>query len=599
MTPFSQNDFVEEVKDKIDIVDVIGEYVQLKKTGKNYKGLCPFHQENTPSFTINPSQQFYHCFGCGEGGDVFNFLMEIEHITFKKGLKILAKRAGLEIPHQSEYQRKRANLRGELFTINELAAKFYNYLLLNLDVGEKALNYLSERGYTKENIKRYQLGYAPDRWDSLLNFLADKGYKRADLVKAGLVIAKDNNRHYDRFRNRIIFPINNIRGEVLAFGGRIISSNSSQPKYLNSPETMIYDKGENLYGINWAKASLRAHDNAVIMEGYTDVLTAHMEGIENAVASLGTALTAKQARFLQRYVSRVYIAYDADTAGAKATLRGLDILQDEGLSVRVIGLPDDMDPDDFIKQKGSKAFEELKEEALELVEFKIEQVIQSKQDNKADEKVNLTRKIVKILADLKDPLARDVYAHQIADRLSLDGEILHNEVEKFCKKKVRKGKKDKNNKNSYTKNINKTKSNDSIYRLERRILKVYIDYPEYRAKISENLTYEHFFNNLYRKVFRLLSNNKINNIDSFIDNIEDDKIKQLLMKLVVNEKKDIPYSTLRNWILKLKEKYRFQEKKRLYNELQQNDLTLESLNRFLVNFQRLNKDHREEGSFHD
>lgn len=597
MTPFSQDNFVEEVKSRIDIVDVISEYVQIKKAGKNYKGLCPFHQEKTPSFTINPANQFYHCFGCKAGGDVFNFLMEIEHITFKESLKILAKRAGLEMPNQTEQERHRANLREKLFNINELAAKFYNYLLLELDIGEKALKYLSERGYDKEDIEKYNLGFAPDRWDALLNFLTDKGYKRNDLVKAGLVITKNNNRYYDRFRNRVIFPIYNIRGEVLAFGGRIIDSEVSQPKYLNSPDTMIYDKGENLYGINWAKESLRMNDNAVIMEGYTDVLTAHMAGIENAVASLGTALTAKQARFLKRYVSRVFIAYDADTAGAKATLRGLDVLKNEGLSVRVISLPQDSDPDDFIKENGSSEFNKLKENAPDLIEFKINQIIQSQRDNKADEKINVTREIVNVLAKLDDPLERDIYSHRAADKLGLDEEMLYNEVEKTCKNNE---KKDKNNKNSYTKNVNKTKSKDSIYKLEAKILKAYIDNSEYRSLIIDTIEPEYFDNNQFKKIYQIFFNSNDNvDIDNLIDKINDENLKQELMELVVKEQIDLSSSNLQGCMMKMLEKYRFREKIRIYQKLQQNDLPLKELNKLLIDFQKLNKDHGKEGTYHD
>src|SRR6056297_614782 len=411
------NEFKEEVKDRVDIVDVISDYVKLKKSGKNYKGLCPFHQEKTPSFTVNPANQFYHCFGCGDGGDVFSFLIEIEHITFFESLKMAAERAGMELPNQSDHQKKVANFRDKIFEINMISAKFYNYLLLKHDIGKKALAYLKNRNYSEDDIKKYSLGFAPDKWTALYKFLKNKGYTKDEMVKAGLLVKKNEQKFYDRFRNRIIFPIFNSRSEVLAFGGRIIDDSINQPKYLNSPDTMVYDKSDNLYGLNWAKKYMRKSNNAIIMEGYTDVLTAHMNGIKNAVASLGTSLTEKQAKMLKRYVSKVYIAYDSDTAGAKATLRGLEILKEEGLNVKVIKLPEDTDPDDFIKLRGEKKFLNLKDDSLSLIEFKVDNIISSKNLRNADDRINTTHKIVEVLAQIKDPIEREVYTKEIAKKI--------------------------------------------------------------------------------------------------------------------------------------------------------------------------------------
>ena len=439
------NEFKEEVKDRVDIVDVISDYVKLKKSGKNYKGLCPFHQEKTPSFTVNPANQFYHCFGCGAGGDVFSFLMEIEHITFFESLKMTAERVGMELPNQSNHQKKVANFRDKIFEINMISAKFYNYLLLKHDIGEKALAYLKNRNYSEDDIKKYSLGFAPDKWTALYKFLKNKGYTKDEMVKAGLLVKKNEQKFYDRFRNRIIFPIFNSRSEVLAFGGRIIDDSINQPKYLNSPDTMVYDKSDNLYGLNWAKKYMRKSNNAIIMEGYTDVLTAHMNGIKNAVASLGTSLTEKQAKMLKRYVSKVYIAYDSDTAGAKATLRGLEILKEEGLNVKVIKLPEDTDPDDFIKLRGEKKFLNLKDDSLSLIEFKVDNIISSKNLRNADDRINTTHKIVEVLAQIKDPIEREVYTKEIAKNIDLDADLLYQEVEKRREKTKRTN---KNNKNS-------------------------------------------------------------------------------------------------------------------------------------------------------
>ncbi|MGM0437222.1 MAG: DNA primase [Bacillota bacterium] len=583
------NEFKEEVKDRIDIVDVITDYVDLKKSGKNYKGLCPFHQEKTPSFTVNPANQFYHCFGCGAGGDVFSFLMEIEHITFFESLKMAAERVGMELPNQSERQKQVANMRDKIFTINNLSARFYNYLLLEHEIGKKALEYLKNRNFSKEDINKFSLGFAPDKWTALYKFLNNKGFTKDDMVKAGLLIKKSEQKYYDRFRNRIIFPIFNSRGEVLAFGGRIVDDNINQPKYLNSPDTMVYDKSDNLYGLNWAKNQMRKSDNAIVMEGYTDVLTAHMNGINNAVASLGTSLTEKQAKMLKRYVSKVYIAYDSDTAGAKATLRGLEILKKEGLNLKVIKLPEDTDPDDYLKSEGKDKFLELKEKALSLIEFKVDNIISNTEFENADDKVNITHKIVNVLAQIDDPIEREVYTKDIAQKVDLENDLLYQEVEK--RRVEREKSKSKNKKRK----LNKTKNNEKspntykgINEIEKKILKTYIDYPEYRSYIKDNVQKDYFTNKetkeIWRKLFTLKSNDKINKLFSELEN---EQIENLFMKLTVEEKSEINRPMLKAYLNQFKENYKYRFKYKIYKKLQKNDISLKDLNSILISYQKL------------
>ncbi|MFW6007285.1 MAG: DNA primase [Halanaerobiales bacterium] len=575
----SYEDFKEKVKNSVDIVEVISEYVDLKKVGKNYKGLCPFHQEKTPSFTINPEKQFYHCFGCGVGGDVYEFMMEIENITFKESLNLLSERAGLQPPSRTNKQKEYYNKRDKLFNINNLSARFYHYLLLNKDVGKKALSYLNKRGFTEKDIKKFELGYAPDRWKSLLNFLVKKGYQKEELVKAGL-IRKKNSNYYDRFRGRIIFPIFNIRDEVLAFGARLLDEeNTDMPKYLNSPGTLIYNKGNNLYGINWAKSSIRKTGEAIIMEGYTDVLTAHKAGINNTVASLGTALTRSQAKVLNRLADIVYIAYDADTAGAAATLRGLDILKKSGLKVKVINLPEGEDPDDFIRNNSKKDFLNLQNKALSLIDFKINQIIGDKDgDNlEVEDKVNLSHNIIKVLSSIEDPIEQDVYIQRIAEKMKLDKELIKNELKKVKKK-------DKNNKKRYNKNINNTKSLSSIIKLERKIIKFYIDFPEYRKDIIKRIKPQ-FFSNNYKKVAKWLWSNYSQSISTDVKKLEDEKIKSIIMSLLVSEENMVNFSTVENWIDKVKGNVIFKNKLKLYKKLQEPDkITLASLNKLLYSY---------------
>ncbi len=591
------NEFKEEVKDRVDIVDVISDYVKLKKSGKNYKGLCPFHQEKTPSFTVNPANQFYHCFGCGAGGDVFSFLMEIEHITFFESLKMTAERVGMELPNQSNHQKKVANFRDKIFEINMISAKFYNYLLLKHDIGEKALAYLKNRNYSEDDIKKYSLGFAPDKWTALYKFLKNKGYTKDEMVKAGLLVKKNEQKFYDRFRNRIIFPIFNSRSEVLAFGGRIIDDSINQPKYLNSPDTMVYDKSDNLYGLNWAKKYMRKSNNAIIMEGYTDVLTAHMNGIKNAVASLGTSLTEKQAKMLKRYVSKVYIAYDSDTAGAKATLRGLEILKEEGLNVKVIKLPEDTDPDDFIKLRGEKKFLNLKDDSLSLIEFKVDNIISSKNLRNADDRINTTHKIVEVLAQIKDPIEREVYTKEIAKKIDLDTDLLYQEVEKRREKTKRTNKNNKNRKfNNYQKS-NKNENNiQRINDIEKKILKSYIDYPEYRDFIKEKVNKDYFFDNITQEIWEKLKSLKFEKTpDEVFLQLENNSVKKLYMKLKVEEKSDINKSILKAYLHQFEENYRYRYKFNLYKKLQKENISLMDLNDILISYQNLFKSKGEGG----
>lgn len=555
-------DFSQKVKSSIDIVEVVEEYVNLKKVGKNYQALCPFHQENTPSFTVNPENQFYYCFGCGAGGDVYDFLMEIENITFFETLKILAGRAGMEIPNQSR-KSKRMNQKRELFfELYGLASRFYNYLLQERDVALPAREYLQERGIGKEEIEKFELGFAPDRWRALLTFLTNKGYEREQLLEAGL-ISKSNNNFYDRFRNRIIFPIFNVRGEVLAFGGRIISNNTDFPKYLNSPETLLYSKGDNLYGLNWARDVIRRQGEAVIMEGYTDVLTAHNRGIENAVAALGTSLTQNQARLLERYADTVYTAFDADAAGEKATLRGLDILGQVGLRVRVIELPPGKDPDDIIRKDGAEVFNSLREKALNLMDFKIKLALGEETDLEPEKKISRARKAAGLVSGIKDPLEREVFLQKIADHLDLSLEVLQQEIEKNTNLE------DKKVKNRYNKNVNKTNSEDSINKLESKLLKIFLEYPEYRGNIRDRLSISDF-SAVDKNLLSFLWNNSEKNIKYIINNeLEDRELRKRISALMVKEKQEVNEATLTDWIVKIKENARFNKKVKLYQRLQE------------------------------
>lgn len=459
---FNDN-FVDEIRAKADIVEVISDYLKLELRGKNYLGLCPFHQEKTPSFNVSREKQLYYCFGCGAGGDIFNFLMEIENLPFIEAAKILAERYGVPVPDKtvSPAQRAEEELRDQLFQIHEWTAKFFYYLLMEHQQGKEALAYFEKRGFTRATIEKFRLGYAPQGWTALFHFLQKKGYEPQLLEKSGLVLPSKSGRsesHYDRFRDRAMFSIFNQRGQPIAFGGRVMQKDEG-PKYLNSPETLIFEKNQNLYGIHLAKDRMRQTKQAIIMEGYTDVITAHQHGIENAVASLGTSLTENQARLLTRYVEEVYIAYDADTAGQNATIRGLDILKEAGLMVKVITLPDQLDPDDFIREKGGTAFEQCMEDAVSLVDFKLNQIVQKYDIENPDGKVKAVEELLPLFLNIDNAIEKDYLETQIVEQLKVSRQALTAELANFMEEKSKF--KDKSDKKWHTKDETRNYPTDS------------------------------------------------------------------------------------------------------------------------------------------
>ncbi|MFN2363216.1 MAG: DNA primase [Halarsenatibacteraceae bacterium] len=478
-------DIINKIKAEIDIVELIGEYVDLNSSGKNYVALCPFHQENTPSFTVNPNKQFYYCFGCGAGGDSINFIQEIDNLSFQESVLTLAERAGIEVDIKGGIDQEQMKLREAIFSANELAAKFYNYLLLNKDIAKKAREYLENRGFKEDDIKKFNLGYSPDSWRALYKFLSDKNFNLEVLLKSGLIAAGKNNSYYDRFRNRVIFPIYNVRSEVIGFGGRIIDPEDF-PKYLNSPETPVFSKKKLLYGLNISKEGIQNKNEAVIVEGYTDVLTACRYGLNNFVASLGTALTREQANLLNRYCDKVYIAYDADTAGDKATLRGLEILRQAGLDVAIIELPEELDPDDYIKNNGSEAFINLETKAPDLIDYRLDLIMEKYQDQSANSRLKAAKAGVKFLATIKDELTQDAYAKVLAEKTEIGYEEIKNKIEKVKKEKMKNNRWKRKNKSQEKSRDEKT--NDP----EWQVLACILQNQEYRELGIDKLNPEYF-----------------------------------------------------------------------------------------------------------
>lgn len=433
-------EMIEKVIEANDIIDVISEYVELKKAGKEFKGLCPFHREKTPSFMVSQEKQVYHCFGCNASGNVVTFIMDIENLTFKEAIEFLADRVGITLEEtvltEREYQRKK--LIDEIYKVNKLATMYF-YNKLFSEEGRQALTYIRKRGLTEATIKKFGIGYSPPHGNGLLNFLKEKGYTESFLVKAGLLSQK-NNRYYDRFRNRVMFPIIDVKGNVIGFGGRSIDD--SLPKYLNTPETEVFKKGKTLFAINFAKKTQQ--DKFIIVEGYMDAISLHQAGIDCAVASLGTALTEDQARLIKRYKGNVVIAYDADEAGISAALRGLDILDELNLNIKVLTIPYGKDPDEFIKKEGVNAFNQLIENADSLIEFKAKVFRKNLDLDNPQDRIIYVKKIAKDIAKLSDEVKREVYISSAAKVAQIPENAVRTEVARFVNREI-----EKNQKNMY------------------------------------------------------------------------------------------------------------------------------------------------------
>jgi len=406
-------DLIEEIKARVSIRDVVADYVRLSKSGANWKALCPFHKEKTPSFMVHEAKGFFHCFGCGESGNIFTFLMKMENLNFPEAVERLARRAGVELPKEDRGQKSvEQDENFLLYRVNELAQKFYQSELFG-SAGKKALEYLKQRGLSLQDIERFGLGYAPPGWDNLIQHLEGRGLSRQLALEAGLVVPRDDgNGVYDRFRDRVIFPIRDLVGRVRGFGARVLDD--SIPKYINSPETPIYKKGEMLYGLELAKDSIRKKERVIIVEGYFDRISLDLFGFKEAVASLGTAFTEAQARIVGRYTRNVFLVFDADEAGRKASFRALPVFLSAGILPYLVLMPDGFDPDDLVRKQGAFAFEGLIENAPRLLDYYLEsQLAETGSDLvKKGEKV---RELSGTIALIPMGVERELYLKKLAE----------------------------------------------------------------------------------------------------------------------------------------------------------------------------------------
>jgi DNA primase len=425
MGTFLPDEWIDEVRERNDIVDVISEYVLLKPQGKGFVGLCPFHAEKTPSFHVNPEKQLYHCFGCGAGGNVFTFIMAMEKLDFVEAVKFLAERAGMALPQTTDAEEfiRSKSRRERIYQINRETARYYHRMLFSPEGGQ-ALSYLKSRGLDLNTIRKFGIGYAPDGWENAKQHLLGLGFEEELLIQSGIVVSSKG-RTYDRFRNRVIFPIIKPRGLVVGFGGRVLDD--SLPKYLNSPESPVFHKSSTLFGLNLIRAG-SSLDHMIIAEGYMDVVTLHQFGFKNAVASLGTSLTQHQAKLIRRYTQQVYIAYDGDVAGQKATLRGLDILQDAGLRVKVILFPEGMDPDEVLRKYGAEFFKKLMDKAVSLVDYKLDKLRSQYDLNTPEGRARYATEAARILIQVPNLLERDVHIQRLEAQTGFSSRLLYQQI---------------------------------------------------------------------------------------------------------------------------------------------------------------------------
>jgi DNA primase len=427
---------IEEIRSANDIVDVISQHVRLKKRGKNFVGLCPFHQEKTPSFTVSSEKQVYHCFGCAKGGNVITFVMEFEKVSFTEAVRSLAEKAGINISF-TEVDQERQNETEALYNVCRFAGLHFHTNLTKTDEGRTALEYFHQRGFSDETIRLFGLGYSLNSWDGLVHRAKEDGLDRGDLLKAGLIRVREDGTEYDYFRGRAMFPIISTTGRVVGFGARKLREDDPLGKYINSPETPIYNKSRVLYGLFHSKDAVRAQDNALMVEGYADLISLYQAGIQNVVASSGTALTEEQVQLISRYGKKLTLVYDADSAGSNATLRGMDIALAQDLDISIVELPEGEDPDSFIRKSGGKEFQKLLEQAVSFIDFKARQFLRTGSFSTPEGKAQAVRSIVQSIAKMKDELKRNFYIKEVATKYDIYESVLYRELEKWTGERSR------------------------------------------------------------------------------------------------------------------------------------------------------------------
>ena len=522
--------FLQELRFKTDIEDVISTYVSLRKRGSTSIGLCPFHNEKTPSFTVYNETQSFYCFGCGAGGDAVTFIKNIENLDYMDAVKLLAQRAGMQMPDDKTYDDSLSKKRRRILEINRETAKFYYSYLISPD-GKAGLDYFLNRGLTPATIKKFGLGFAPNEWDSLLKHLKGLGYKPSEMVDAGVVKIGRNNNYYDTFKNRVMTPIIDVRGNVIAFGGRVLDD--SKPKYINTSDTLVYKKTNELFAMNLAKDN--CNDNIILCEGYMDVIAMHQAGFTNAVAGCGTALTSEQVKLISRYTKEVILAYDADEAGQKALNKAVNLFKQTDVKVKIPALVGGKDPDEIIKKYGRDKFKGMLDGAANEIEFKLLEIRKKYNINATQGKIDFLNDAIKILADVS-PIEQDLYLTRLADELGVEKNSIKIQLDSYTKKQkqIRKKKEYQGIINDSIRDIQRQSYYENepirLIKAEERIIGLLIKYPEcinYCKDFDEHKIASPFIKKMFVEIKNRLNNNLGVELINFGEMLTNDELGRL------------------------------------------------------------------------
>jgi DNA primase len=551
---------IEEVKKSNNIVDVIGEYVQLRKQGRNYFGLCPFHGEKTPSFSVTDEKQIFHCFGCGKGGNVFTFLMEIESFSFFESLEFLADRSGVTLPQLNQQQRTSLSEENQqILEAFEWLTKLYHHLLSYTKDGKAGYDYFSNRSITDETIDTFQLGFAPDVKDFIVEFLTKKGFNKQLLIKAGFVSEREDNSISDRFQGRVIFPIRNHLGKTVAFAGRSIQAEDRGPKYLNSPESELFQKGKLLYNFDLAKRHIRKTGEAILFEGYMDVMAAYQAGIKHVVATMGTSLTEHQAKLLKRYVNKVIVCYDGDDAGLEASFKAAKLLRDSGCNVKIADMTDNNDPDQFIATHGKDAFEkEVLQVSDTYMTFMMRYLKKDYNLSLEADKINYLQQVLKELAMVESSLEREHYLQELSNEFSIPIDALKDDLTKI-RRTVNK-EKDKTRDNRYNNHTlvipRREKILSGAEKAERRIIyhMLHHKWVAERVQLELGASFKVDAHKIIvTHLYGFYEEGHMPDISKFLENIEDESLRQRVREIILtNESEEINDDLLTDYIRSVK-----------------------------------------------
>ena len=534
MAKYYSEEIIDEVRQNNDVVDVISQYVHLSRKGRNYFGLCPFHNEKSPSFSVSPDKQIFHCFGCGVGGNVYTFLMKIEGLTFLEALETLAERAKIQLPTlDTGLDSQKEELKSKVYKINEISAEFYHQNLYKT-TAKIAQEYIKKRKLNQETLEAFQIGYS-GRVDEMYKFLREKGFGEKEILESGLVIKNDNGTYKDRYRNRLMFPICDVRGRVIGFGGRVLDD--SKPKYINSPENIVYSKGRHLFGLNIAKKE--SAKKILIVEGYMDVISLHQRGIKNVVGALGTALTEQQGWLLRKTTEQVILGFDADGAGQNAIARSMEILQNMGCDMRVLQIEGAKDPDEYIIKYGEGRFKLEIENAISLVEFKVRNLKKEYNLENSGDKINFLREISKILSKVESTIEREIYIEKIAKGYNISKEAIDAEVNKLIYTNFKTEKTSENQvKNIRQEEKPKEEIDKDLENRENTIIALLLDTNiNVFKKIQEKIKPEDFKVEINKKIAQEIykeSEKSERNINKLIDTFDDEMKNHITMVMATD-----------------------------------------------------------------